>query len=135
MLTLETVNVLLFVLQGKGRASRSSRLTSFILCLTCGNLVYDPELKTVSDEKKVCVITVASNRPGKDGADVLRVEVWGKVAETCKKYLKKGSGVVASGDLEIELYEKDGETRVAVRLVNAQVEFTDRAPAKEQSAK
>lgn len=60
--------------------------------------------------------------------------MWGKVAETCKKYLKKGSGVVASGDLEIELYEKDGETRVAVRLVNAQVEFTDRAPAKEQSA-
>lgn len=101
----------------------------------CGNLVYDPELKTVSDEKKVCVITVASNRSGKDGADVLRVEVWGKVAETCKKYLKKGSGVVASGDLEIELYEKDGEMRVAVRLVNAQVEFTDRAPAKEQSAK
>lgn len=40
----------------------------------CGNLVYDPELKTVSDEKKVCVITVASNRPGKDGADVLRVK-------------------------------------------------------------
>lgn len=55
----------------------------------CGNLVYDPDLKTVSDDRKVCVITVASNRPGKDTADVLRVEVWGKIAETCKKYLKK----------------------------------------------
>ena len=99
----------------------------------CGNLVFDPELKTVADEKKVCILTVASNRPGKETADVLRVEIWGKAGETCKKYLKKGSGVVASGDLEIDLYDRDGETRVAVKLVNAQVEFTDRAPKEKTS--
>ncbi len=94
-----------------------------------GNLVKDPETKTVGDDKKVvCVLTAASNRPGKETPDVLRIEVWGKVAENCEKYLKKGSGIMAAGDLDIELYEKNDEKRVAVKLVNAQVEFTDRAP-------
>ena len=93
-----------------------------------GNLVKDPESKAVGDDKKVCVLTVASNRPGKETPDVLRIEVWGKVAENCEKYLKKGSGIMAAGDLDNELYEKNDEKRVAVKLVNAQVEFTDRAP-------
>ena len=30
------------------------------------------------------------------------------------------------GDLDIDLYEKDGEKRTAVKLVNADIEFTDR---------
>lgn len=91
-----------------------------------GNLARDPELKELEGDKKVCVLTVASNRIGKDSPDVLRVEVWNKQADNCAKFLKKGSGVFAAGDLDIDLYEKDGSTRVAVKLVNAQVGFTDR---------
>lgn len=93
-----------------------------------GNLVKDPETKAVGEDKKVCTLTVASNRPGKEAPDVLRVEVWGKGAENCEKYLKKGAGIFAAGDLDIDLYEKNDEKRVAVKLINAQVEFTDRAP-------
>lgn len=93
-----------------------------------GNLVMDPEVKLVGEEKRVCILAVSSNRPGKETPDILRVETWGKAAESCEKYLKKGSSVMAAGDLDIELYEKNGEKRVAVKLVNAQVEFTDRAP-------
>ena len=98
-----------------------------------GNLVFEPEIKELraSGEKeehkrKVCVLTVASNRPGKEAPSILRVEVCGKAAENCEKYLAKGSGVFAAGDLDIDLYEKDGERRVAVKMVNAEVEFTDR---------
>ena len=91
-----------------------------------GNLVKDPELKQIDDDRRVCVLTVASNRIGKESPDVLRVEVWNKAADNCAKYLKKGSGVFAAGDLDIDLYQKDDETRVAVKLVNAQVDFTDR---------
>lgn len=91
-----------------------------------GNLARDPELKELEDDKKVCVLTVASNRIGKDKPDVLRVEVWNKSAENCAKYLKKGAGIFAAGDLDIDLYDRDGTTHVAVKLVNAQVEFTDR---------
>lgn len=94
-----------------------------------GNLVNNVELKTVGDnERQVAVFTVASNRPGKEGADFLRVEVWGATAQSCAKYLKKGSGVCCVGDLNIDNYTKDDERRLAVKLVNAQVEFTDRKP-------
>lgn len=98
-----------------------------------GNLVRNPEIKTVLDNKKLCILTAASNRPGKDVPDVLRIEVWGKQAEVCEKYLKKGSGIIAAGDLNIDLYQKDDEKRVSVSLVNAQVEFTDRKPKAEES--
>ena len=98
-----------------------------------GKLVFEPEIKEVRSsgekeehKKKVCILTVASNRPGRETPCVLRVEIWGKAAENCEKYLSKGSGVFAAGDLDIDLYEKDGERRVAVKLVNAEVEFTDR---------
>ena len=91
-----------------------------------GNLVKEPELKELEKDKKVCILTVATNRIGKSNPDVIRIEVWGKVAENCEKYLSKGSGIFAAGDLDIELYEKDGVTHTAVKLVNAQVEFTDR---------
>lgn len=90
-----------------------------------GNLVSNPELKEIKD-KKVCIITIASNRYGKDTPDVLRVEIWGKTAENCNTYLKKGSSVAASGDLSIDLYKKNEDTHVSVKLVNAEVEFMDR---------
>ena len=93
-----------------------------------GNLTMDPELKHVgeNEEKTVCTLTVASNRPGKEKPSILRVETWGKIAENCEKFLKKGSGVCACGDLDIDTYDKDGEKRIAVKLVNAEIEFTDR---------
>jgi len=93
-----------------------------------GNLISEVEIKLIGEDKKVAVLSVASNRPGKDFPDILRVEVWGAVADNCAKYLKKGSGVCCNGDLNIDTYTKDDERRVAVKLVNAQVEFTDRKP-------
>ena len=92
-----------------------------------GNLTNDVELKTVN-EKQVATFTVASNRPGKEGADYLRVEVWGTGAKNCAKYLKKGCGVCCAGDLSIDNYTKDNAWHVALKLTNAQVEFTDRKP-------
>lgn len=98
-----------------------------------GNLAADPELREVEvgeekKKRKVCSFTVMSNRFGKEEPDALRVEVWGANADNISKYLKKGSGVVASGDLSIDVYEKDGEKRSSVKLVNADVQFTDKAP-------
>lgn len=93
-----------------------------------GNLTSAPELKQVGESKTVCTLSIASNsmRQGKESPNVLRVEVWGKQAENCAKYLSKGSGVSASGNLEIDVYEKEDGKGVAVKLINATVEFTDR---------
>jgi len=101
-----------------------------------GNLASDPELRTVEvgakkEKRSLCVFTVMSNRYGKDTPDALRVEVWGALAENVAKYLKKGSGVAAAGDLSIDVYEKDGTNHVAVKLLASDVQFTDKAPKKE----
>lgn len=98
-----------------------------------GNLAADPELREVEvgedkKKRKVCTFTVMSNRFGKDKPDALRVEVWGANVDNMSKYLKKGSGVVAAGDLSIDTYEKDNVKHISVKLVNAEVEFTDKAP-------
>ncbi len=100
----------------------------------CGNLAADPEKRTVEvgenkEKRTVCTLTVMSNRLGKETPDALRVEVWGNTAERCAKYLKKGSGVFAAGDLEIDVYEKDNVKRTSVKLVNvSDVQFTDKVP-------
>ncbi len=101
-----------------------------------GYLAADPELRTIEvgekkEKRSVCVFTIMSNRYGKDTPDALRVEVWGVNADNVAKYLKKGSGVVAAGDLEIEVYTKDDVKKTSVKLVNADVQFTDKAPKKE----
>ena len=102
-----------------------------------GNLAADPEKRTVEvGEKKeartVCTFTVMSNRLGKDTPSALRVEVWSGLAESCSKYLKKGSGVFVAGELQIDVYEKEGVKNTAVKLVDvSDVQFTDKAPKKE----
>lgn len=98
-----------------------------------GNLAADPERREVEvgedkKKRKVCTFTVMSNRFGKDKPDALRVEVWGANADNVAKFLKKGSGVVAAGDLSIDVYEKDGIKHTSVKLLADDVQFTDKAP-------
>ncbi len=115
---------------------RQKGVKNMIKTTIWGNLAADPELREVEvgEEKKkrsLCVFTVISNRFGKATPSALRVEVWGSNAENIAKYLKKGSGCVASGDLDIDTYEKDGIKHVSVKLTDADVQFTDKAPKKE----
>lgn len=96
-----------------------------------GNLAADPELREVEvgedkKKRKVCTLTVMSNRYGKDKPDALRVVLWGADAENAAKYLKKGSGVAAAGDLDIDTYEKDGVKHTSVELVNVDLSYTDK---------
>ena len=51
------------------------------------------------------------------------VELWGKLAETMKKYLHKGKGVAVQGKLDQDRWEKDGQnkSRVYIRAENVQL--------------
>lgn len=71
-----------------------------------GNLGRDPEMRYTPSGQAVTSMNVASNRQytGSDGNLVketiwFRVSVWGKQAETCSQYLKKGSKVLIEGRL------------------------------------
>ena len=71
-----------------------------------GNLGRDPEMRYIPSGQAVTNFNVASNRQytGSDGQTVketiwFRISVWGRMAEVCNQYLKKGSKVLVEGRL------------------------------------
>lgn len=71
-----------------------------------GNLGRDPEMRYTPGGQAVTNFSVATNRQytGSDGQLVketiwFRISAWGKLAETCNQYLKKGSKVLVEGRL------------------------------------
>jgi single-strand DNA-binding protein len=71
-----------------------------------GNLGRDPEMRYTPSGQAVTTFNLATNRQytGSDGQMVkettwFRVTVWGKQAETCSQYLKKGRSVLVEGRL------------------------------------
>ena len=94
-----------------------------------GNLVRDPELSyTQQNQTAKCVFTIACNRPKKNGedqgADYIRIITWGKRAETCDRYLRKGRKVAVSGPLRTGSYkDRDGKTVYTTDVWANEVEF------------
>ncbi len=71
-----------------------------------GNLGRDPEMRYTPSGQAVTNFSVATSRQytGSDGQQVketiwFRISAWGKQAETCNQYLKKGSKVLVEGRL------------------------------------
>lgn len=71
-----------------------------------GNLGRDPEMRYTPSGQAVTSFSVATSRQytGSDGQKVkettwFRVSAWGKQAETCNQYLRKGSKVLVEGRL------------------------------------
>jgi single-strand DNA-binding protein len=71
-----------------------------------GNLGKDPEMRYLASGQAVTTFSVATSRQytGSDGQMVketvwFRITVWGKQAETCNQYLKKGRQVLVEGRL------------------------------------
>jgi single-strand DNA-binding protein len=71
-----------------------------------GNLGRDPEMRYTPSGQAVTNLNVATNRQYTDsnGQPVketiwFRVSVWGRTAETCSQYLRKGSKVLVEGRL------------------------------------
>jgi single-strand DNA-binding protein len=81
-----------------------------------GNLARDPELRYTVDKRAWARFTVAvgyswKNKNGElqNEVDFIPVVVWGPRAETCGRYLKKGSAVLVEGKIKVRSYEaKDG---------------------------
>ena len=95
-----------------------------------GNLTRDPELKSLPSGSKVSSFSVATNRKwkDKDGADKEEVEyhnivVFGRQAETCAQYLKKGSPALIEGRLQTRSWEKDGHKNYRTEIVAERVQF------------
>lgn len=79
---------------------------SYHTVILVGNVGRDPEMRYLPSGQPVTTFSIASNRQytGNNGEKVketiwFRVTTWGKQAENCNQYLKKGSKVLVEGRL------------------------------------
>ncbi|HKV53603.1 MAG TPA: single-stranded DNA-binding protein [Candidatus Binataceae bacterium] len=97
-----------------------------------GNLGRDPEVRTTPSGQSVCNFSLATTERYTDRAGQQRdqtewhnVVVWGKQADLCGQYLKKGRQVYVEGRLTTRQYEaKDGSgKRYRTEVVAQRVQF------------
>lgn len=90
-----------------------------------GNLTRDPELRQTTSGQTVATIGVATNRKWKDASgqpqeevEFHNVVVWGKLAEICGQYLKKGAKVYFEGRLKTRTWDDpDGKKNYKTEIV------------------
>jgi single-strand DNA-binding protein len=79
-----------------------------------GNLGNDPEVKYTQGGMAVCSMSVATTSSRKKDGERIeetqwhRVKAFGKLAEICGEYLRKGSKVYIAGTIRYGSYDKDG---------------------------
>jgi single-strand DNA-binding protein len=99
--------------------------------LILGNLGSDPELKVTPGGQPVANFNVATNDVWNDKqgnrqerTEWHRIVVWGRQAEHCHQYLKKGRSVFIEGRIQSRQWEdKQGQKRVTVEIVASNVQF------------
>jgi single-strand DNA-binding protein len=97
-----------------------------------GNLGRDPEVRATPSGQSVCSFSIATTERFTDRAGQQReqtewhnVVAWGRQADTCGQYLKKGRQVYVEGKLTTRQYEaKDGTgKRYRTEVVAQRVQF------------
>ena len=99
--------------------------------IVLGRLGQNPELKYIPSGQAVCQLSVATSESYKDRNEQMqertdwhRVQVWGKMAENCAKYLKKGQQVYVEGRLQTRSWDnKEGNKQYVTEIVAGQVVF------------
>ncbi len=110
----------------------------FHTIIVVGNVGRDPEMRYTPNGQAVTSFSVATSRSytNNAGAQVketiwFRVSAWGKQAETCNTYLKKGSKVLVEGRLTADpasggprvFTRQDGTTGSSFEISAATVRF------------
>jgi len=98
--------------------------------LLIGNLTKDPELRYIPSGTAVVNLRLAVNSTFKDQAGQRKEEtcfvtivVWGKQAEACNQYLKKGRAIFVEGRLLYRSWEAEGKTRSTMEVRADRVQF------------
>ena len=96
-----------------------------------GRLTKDPEIRyTSGSQMAVATFKIAIDRPpdknGQTQTDFPRITVFGRQAESCEKYLKKGLRVLVQGRIQTGSYkDKNGDTVYTTDVVANRIEFVD----------
>ena len=106
-----------------------------------GNLVRDPEMRTVGADKAVVSFTIASNSRFKASDGEQReevtfcdVEAWGRQGEIAAQYLTKGATVIVEGRIKQDNWtDKEGQKRSKLKLVADKVHLMPRGEKRDAS--
>jgi single-strand DNA-binding protein len=97
-----------------------------------GNLTKDPDVRSVpSTGLAVCKLRLAVNTRRRnnssgdweDKANFFNVTVFGRQAESCGQFLRKGRPVAIDGRLEWSEWEAEGQKRQSVDIIAENVQF------------
>ena len=96
-----------------------------------GNLGKDPEIRYTPQQMAVCRFSLATGERKKDQSgnwvdhtEWHNVVVFGKVAENCAKYLKKGRQAFIEGRIRTNKWQdKEGKDRYTTEILANQIKF------------
>ncbi|HBM17154.1 MAG TPA: single-stranded DNA-binding protein [Lentisphaeria bacterium] len=105
-------------------------MASFNKVILMGNLTRDPRAGSNPNGSAVCDFSIAINRRysvnGQEKEEVCFVDIvtWGKQADSCGKYLQKGSSVLVEGRLKSESWnDKEGNKRSRLVVTAERIQF------------
>ena len=94
--------------------------------MVTGRLGRDPEVR-MAGESKIATFSIATTekRGGQEYTEWVNIQYWGKIAEVCERYLKKGSLILCEGKLKTESWDdkKSGEKRYKTIVVGMTMEM------------
>ena len=96
-----------------------------------GNLGKDPELNVTAEGTPVTKFSLAVNRntktstgERKEETEWFNIVAWRQLAETCERYLHKGSKVYIEGRLSQRKYtDREGVQRISVEVIATDMEM------------
>ncbi|MDZ7659752.1 single-stranded DNA-binding protein [Fodinibius sp.] len=99
-------------------------MSSLNKAMIIGRLGQDPDVRYTQSNTAVANLSVATSERYKDkqgewkeNTEWHRVVAWGRLAEICQEYLKKGSQVYIEGPIQTRKWEdKEGQTRYSTEI-------------------
>jgi len=99
-------------------------MSSLNKAMIIGRLGQDPDVRYTQSNTAVANLSIATSERYKDNmgewkenTEWHRVVAWGRLAEICQEYLKKGSQVYVEGPIQTRKWEdKEGKTRYTTEI-------------------
>jgi single-strand DNA-binding protein len=115
------------------------KMRSINKVILIGNLTRDPELKQTTNGQSIVTFGLATNREWatksgekKSLAEYHNIAAWGRLAEICQNYLKKGKLVYVDGYLKTRSWDSpEGVKIFRTEIVATDMIMLDKKPAGE----
>jgi len=96
-------------------------MANFNKAILIGRLTRDPETRYLQSGTQMTKFSIAvdrefSKKDGSKDTDFFNIVAWGKLAEICNKYLKKGKLVFIDGEIHIDKNEHEGQMKTFISV-------------------